>query len=79
MDKICLYVQDLNEANYHYLIKKHEKMVLKDLIIQIILCRMSIKILESTARIKNVKYLLIVFDDTIADMINNKKVYQRLT
>ena len=79
MDKICLYVQDLNEANYHYLIKKHGKMVLKDLIIQIILCRMSIKILESTARIKNVKYLLIVFDDTIADMINNKKVYQRLT
>ena len=79
MDKICLYVQDLNEVNYHYLIKKHGKMVLKDLIIQIILCRMSIKILKSTARIKNVKYLLIVFDDTIADMINNKKVYQRLT
>ena len=29
IDKIYLYVKDPNEAKYQYVIKKHEKMVLK--------------------------------------------------
>ena len=35
------------------------------------ICKMSIKILKITIQIKNV---LMVFDDMIADMINNKRL-----
>ena len=38
------------------------------------ICKMFTKILKIAIQIKNEKKVLIVFDDMIADMINNKKL-----
>ena len=62
INKVYLYVKDLNEAKYQYFIKKHENIGLKNLAIQRLslnvqmILRMSIKILQSTTQVENLMY-----------------------
>ena len=74
IDKIYLSANDTYEAKYQILISKRERTGLKQkllLSIQMI-CKMFTKILMITMRIKNANYW--VFDDIIADIINNQKL-----
>ena len=78
IDEIYLYARDPYEATYQFLIYKTESTGLKcfkmlSVSIQMI-CKMFSKILVNTTQIKNVS-----FDDTIADMINNKKLNSVVT
>ena len=84
IDKIYLYAKDPYEAKHQYLINKHEKVGsdyyddpkafmeysndMQDVY----------KNIEDYNPRKNRK-VLIVFDDMMADMINNKKVNPKLT
>ena len=59
--EIYLYVKDLIEAKYQYLLKNMKKLVLKRMKVQRFLlntqiCRMSIKILKIATQIEYVKY-----------------------
>ena len=75
--KIYLYAKDLHEAKYQYLIKKREKVGLdnfKD-------PKLSNDMEDVYKNIENYnpgkkRKILIVFDDMIADMINNKNLIQ---
>ena len=77
IDKIYLYAKNLYEPKYQFLINKREStglghlMILKLLLSIQIICKMFTKLLMITIQIKKNK-ILIVFDDMIADMINNK-------
>ena len=79
IDKIYLYAKDPYEAKYQYLIMIHEKVGLdhfndpKVLWNIQMMCYMYTKVLKITTLIKKIK-MLMVFDDMIADMINNKKL-----
>ena len=79
IDKIYLYAKDLYEAKYQYLINKIEKVGLDHL-------KDPRAFIESSNDMQDVykniedynpgkkRKILIVFDDMIADMINNKKL-----
>ena len=77
IDKIYLYAKDPYEAKYQYLINKHEKVGLNHFDDPKAFMEYSnnmqdvYKNIEDYNPIKKRK-LLIVFDDMIADMINNK-------
>ena len=79
IDKIYLYGKYLYEAKYQYLINKREKIVLKHYndpkaFIEYSNDKQDVyKNIEEYNLIKKRK-VLIVFDDLIADMINNKKL-----
>ena len=79
IDKIYLYAKDPYEVKYQYLIMIHEKVGLdhfndpKVLWNIQMMCYMYTKVLKITTLIKKIK-MLMVFDDMIADMINNKKL-----
>ena len=79
IDKIYLYAKDPYEKKYQYLINKRENVGLNHLMILKLLwniqmiCKMSKKILKITIQWKKRK-VLIIFDDMIADMINNNKL-----
>ena len=79
IDKIYLYVKDPHEAKYQYLIRKREKVGLdyfdnpKAFIKYSNDMQDAYKDVENYNPGKNLK-VLIVFDDMIADMINNKKL-----
>ena len=67
IDKLYLYAKDPYEAKYQYLINEHEKVGL-----------IHFKNIEDYNPDKKRK-VLIVFDDMIADMINNKKLNSIVT
>ena len=79
IDKIYLYAKDPYEAKYQYLIKKREKVGLNHFNDHKAFMEYSndihdvYKNIEDYNQGKNRK-VLIVFDDMIADMINNKKL-----
>ena len=79
IDKIYLYANDLYEAKYQYLIKKREKVGLSHYDDPKAFIEYSndmqdvYKNIQDYSPRKNRK-VLIVFDDMIADMINNKKL-----
>ena len=79
IDKIYLYAKDLYEAKYQYLIKKREKVGLDHFMDP----RAVIECLNDMQNVyKNIeddnpgkkRKMLIVFNDMIADIINNKKL-----
>ena len=72
IDEIYLYARDPYETTYQFLIYKRETFILS-VSIQMI-CKMFSRILMNTTQIKNVS-----FDDTIADMINKKKLNSIVT
>ena len=82
IDKIYLYAKDPYKAKYQYLINKHEKVGLNHYddpkpfmeYLHDMICKIFTKILK----IKKQK-VLIVFDDMIVDMINNKKLNSVVT
>ena len=67
IDKIYLYAKDPYETKYQYFINKREKVGYSNDM------RVAYKNIEDHNPIKKRK-VLIVFDDMIADMINNKKL-----
>ena len=79
IDKIYMYAKDPCEAKYQYLINKHEKAELSHYDDPKAFMEYSndmqdvYKNIEDYNPRKNRK-VLIVFDDMIADMINNKKL-----
>ena len=79
IDKIYLYAKDPYEKKYQYLINKHEKVGLshfsdpKDFMEYSNDMQDAHKNIEDYNSIKKRK-ILIVFDDMIADMINNNKL-----
>ena len=73
IDNVYLCTKDLYEAKYQYLLNKRKKVGLDHfknptafLNIQVI-CKMFIKVLKK-------RKILKLFDDMIADMINNKRL-----
>ena len=74
IDKIYLYAKDLYEAKYQFLINKRESTGLKHL-------NDPKAFIENSNDMQDVKerQILIVFDDMIADMINNKKLNSIVT
>ena len=79
IDKIYLYAKDPYEAKYQYLINKHEKVGLDHYIGPKAFMEYSNDILDVYKKIKDYnpdkkRKVLIVFDDMIADIINNKKL-----
>ena len=80
MIKVYLYTKDPYEAKFQYLINKRESIGLKHFNdpkafteYSNDIYKMFTKLLMNTIQIKDRK-MLIVFDDIIADMINNKKL-----
>ena len=84
IDKIYLYAKDPYEAKYQYLINKHEKVGLNHFDNHKAFMEYSNDMQDVY---KNIEYynprnkhkILIVFDDMIADMINNKMLNQIVT
>ena len=74
IDQIYLYVKDTYEVKYQFLINKRESTGLKHL-------NDSKAFIENSNDMQDVKerQILIVFDDMIADMINNKKLNSIVT
>ena len=78
IDKIYLHAKDPYEAKYQYLIKKREKVGLDHFKDPKPFMKYSNDMEDVYKNIENYKpgkkrKILTVFDDTIADMINNKK------
>ena len=78
-DKIHLYAKDLYEAKYQYLINKHEKVGLDHFNDYKAFIEYSNDMLDAYKNIEDYnpdkkRKVLIVFDDMIADIINNKKL-----
>ena len=78
-DKIYLYAKDRYGANYQYLINKHEKVGLSHFKDPRALIEYSNDMQDVYKNIEDYnpekkRKMLIVFDDMIADMINNKKL-----
>ena len=84
IDKICLYAKDPYQAKYHHLINKREKVGLdhfndpKTFMEYSNVMQDVYKNIEDYNPNKKRK-VLIVFDDMIADMINNKKLNSIVT
>ena len=79
IDKICLYAKDPHEAKYQYLINKRENVGLDHFKDPRVFIEYSNDMQDVYKNIEDYnpgkKYkMLIVFDDMIADMINNKKL-----
>ena len=79
IDKIYLYAKDPYEAKYQYLIKKHEKVGLDHFKDPKSFMEYSNDMKDVYKNIENYnpgkkRKILIVFDDMIPDMINNKKL-----
>ena len=79
IDKIYLYAKDPYEAKYQYLINKPEKVGLDHFKDPRVFIEYSNDMQDVYENIEDYnpgkkRKILIVFDDTIADMINNKKL-----
>ena len=79
IDKIYLYVKDPYEAKYQYLINKREKVGLDHFNDSRAFMKYSNDMQDVYKKIEDYnpgkkRKILIVFDDMIADMINNKKL-----
>ena len=79
IDKICLYAKDPSEAKYQYLINKREKVVLDHFKDRKAFIECSNDMQDVYKNIEDYnpgkkRKIIIVFDDMIADMINNKKL-----
>ena len=79
IDKIYLYAKDLYEAKYQYLINKPEKVGLYHFLDSKAFLEYSNDMDDIYKNIEEYnpgkkRKVLMVFDDIIADMINNKKV-----
>ena len=79
IDKIYLYAKDPYEANYQYLINKREKVGLDHFKDRKAFVEYSNDMEDVYRNIENYNpgkkcKILIVFDDMIADLINNKKL-----
>ena len=79
IDKIYLYAKDPYEAKHQYLINKREKVGLDDFKDRKAFMEYSNDTQDVYKNIEDYnprkkRKILIVFDDTIADMINNKKL-----
>ena len=84
IDKIYLYVKDPYEAKYHYLIKKSEKVGLNHYDDPKAFIEYSNDMQDVYKNIEDYnpekkRKILIVFDDMIADMIDNKKLNPIIT
>ena len=84
IDKICLYAKDPYEDKYHFLIKMTESIGLKHFNDAKAFIEYSNDMCDVYKNINNYNpakenKILIVFDDMIADMINNKKLNSILT
>ena len=84
IDKIYLYAKDLHEAKYQYLINKSEKVGLNRFNDPKALIEYSNDMQDVYKNIDEYntdkeRKILIVFDDMIADMINNKKLNSIVT
>ena len=78
IDKIYLYAKDPYEAKYQYLIKKREKVGLNHFNDLKVFMEYSNEMQDVYKNMEDYnpekkRKILIVFDDMIADMINNKK------
>ena len=83
IDKIYLYAKDPYEAKYQYLINKREKVGLDHFNDPKAFIEYSNNMLGVYKNIEDYnpdkkRKVLIVFDDMIADMINNKKLVTEL-
>ena len=79
IDKVYLYAKDPYESKYQYLINKREKVVLDQFKDPKAFMEYSNDMEDVYKNIENYNprkkcKILIVFDDRIADMINNKKL-----
>ena len=84
IDKIYLYAKDPYEAKYQYLINKREKVRLNDFDDHKAFIEYSNDMQDVYKNIEDYnpgkkRKVLIVFDDTIADMINNKRGHPIVT
>ena len=84
IDKIYLYAKDLYEAKYQYLIKKREKVVLDHFDDPKAFIEYSNGMQDVYKNIEDYnpekkRKVLIIFDDMIADMINNKRLNRIVT
>ena len=84
IDKIYLYAKDPYEAKYQFLIKKRESTELNNFndpkaFIEYSNDIQDVYININEYNIDKERKILIVFDDTIADMINNKKLNSIVT
>ena len=84
INKIYLYAKDLYEAKYLLLIKKRESSGLKHFDNPKAFIKYSNDMQDVENHIEEYnlgkkRKILIVFDDTIADMINNKKLNSMVT
>ena len=84
IDKIYLYAKDPYEAKYQYLINKREKVGLDHFKDPKAFMEYSNDMEDVYKNIENYnpgkkRKILIVFDDTIADIINNKKLNPLVT
>ena len=84
IDKIYLYAKDLYEDKYQYLINKRESVGLKHFIDPKAFIEYSNDMHDVYKKIDSYNHdkenkILIVFDDMIADMINNKKLNSIVT
>ena len=84
MDKIYLYVKDPNEKKYQLLINKRESMGLTHFNDPKAFTEYSNSMQDVYKNIEEYniskkRKILIIFDDTIADMINNKKLNSVVT
>ena len=84
IDKIYLYAKDRYEAKYQYLINIREKVGLKHFndpkaFIEYSNDTQDVSKNIDKYNINKERKILIIFDDTIADMINNKKLNSIVT
>ena len=84
IDKIYLYAKDPYEAKYQFLINKRESTALKHFIDPKVFIEYSNDMQDvykdiNEYNIDKERKILIVFDDMIADMINNKKLNSIVT
>ena len=84
IDKIYLYAKDPYEAKYQFLINKRESTALKHFIDPKVFIEYSNDMKDvykdiNEYNIDKERKILIVFDDMIADMINNNKLNSILT
>ena len=84
IDKIYLYAKDPYEAKYQFLINKRESTALKHFIDPKVFIEYSNDMQDvykdiNEYNIDKERKILIVFDDMIADMINNNKLNSILT
>ena len=82
IDKVYLYAKDLSEPKYEYLIKKREDAGIKHLNNPdaFIVCSNTMDgVYEDTDNYnpKRNKKVLIAFDDMIANIMSNKKIYNQ--